>query len=335
MKKPALSIVMPVRNEARHLPAALASLERQSFRDWELIAVDDGSTDATGDILTEAARRDPRVRIISMGALGLVAALNAGLDACRAPLTARMDADDISHPRRLERQVAFLAEHPEVTVLGCAVRHFPRPEIPAGMRAYEKWQNTLVCHDQIRRDLLVESPLVHPSVVFRKDAVVEAGGYREGRWAEDYDLWLRLASRGARFAKLPQILFFWRDRPERLTRTSPTCSAEAFRACKVHHLRNGLLRGAECVTLWGAGREGKAWMKALGEAGIRVIRWIEVDPRKIGQTIHGAPVAPIEALSRDIAPVLVTIGAKGARAQVRDYAAQAGLQEGRDFVCVT
>ncbi|WP_429886409.1 glycosyltransferase family 2 protein [Geoalkalibacter halelectricus] len=335
MRRPAVSILMPVRNEARHLPAALASVLRQSFTDWELVAVDDGSQDATAQILAEAARRDARVRVVTLAPSGLVAALNAGLAACRAPLTARMDGDDICHPLRLERQLDYLRAHPHTTVLGCAVRHFPRPALPDGMRAYERWQNALVSDEQIRRDLLVESPLVHPSVVFRTDAVTGAGGYRDAGWAEDYDLWLRLAARGARFAKVPQLLFFWRDRPERLTRTAPTCSAEAFRACKVHHLRQGLLKGAREVTLWGAGIEGKAWMRALGAAGVRVTRWIEVDPRKIGQTIHGAPVAPVDALHRGIAPVLVTIGAKGARAQVRDYTERVGLIEGRDFVCVT
>jgi glycosyltransferase involved in cell wall biosynthesis len=335
MRRPALSIVMPVRNEERYLPAALDSLRRQTLRDWELIALDDGSTDRTPSILAEAARQDVRVRIVTLPASGLVAALNEGLAACRTPLVARMDGDDICHPHRLERQFAAMREHPHVTVLGCAVRHFPRPDLQEGMRAYETWQNAVISEEEIVRDLLVESPLVHPSVVLRKDAVIEAGGYRDNGWAEDYDLWLRLAARGAHFAKLPEVLFFWRDRPERLTRTSPTCTAEAFRACKVDHLRRRLLKGVENVTLWGAGIEGKAWKHALSAQGIRVGRWLEVDPRKIGQIIHGAPVVPIDTLHHDMAPVLVTIGAKGARAQVREYATRAGLREGSDFVCVT
>ncbi len=112
MKKPAVSILLPVRNEERFLPAALDSIFRQTFTDWELVAVDDGSCDATPAILAGAAQRDPRVRVLRPSARGLVPALNAGLDACRAPLVARMDADDISHPRRLELQATFLSEQP-------------------------------------------------------------------------------------------------------------------------------------------------------------------------------------------------------------------------------
>lgn len=335
MTTPAVSILLPVRNEERHLPAALASLFRQSFSDWELVAVDDGSTDGTGSLLAEAARRDRRVRLLRRPPEGLVPALNAGLAACRAPLVARMDGDDVCHPRRLERQLAHLSAHPGAGLVACAVRHFPRPQLRGGMAAYEAWQNALIDHDTILRDLFVESPFAHPSVLFRREVVERAGGYRQMGWAEDYDLWLRLARDGVRFARLPEVLLFWRDRPERLSRTAAACSLTAFRACKAHHLRQGFLRETVEVTLWGAGLEGKAWRQALAAEGVRVGRWLEVDRCKIGQRIHGAPVVGIEALRPGDGPVLVTIGARGARAQVRAFAAKAGLVEGVDYLCVT
>lgn len=335
MTAPRVSVLLPVRNEERYLPAALASLFRQTLHEWELVAVDDGSTDGTAGILSEAARRDPRVRVIRRPAEGLVAALNTGLALCRAPLVARMDGDDVCHPRRLELQAAALEMDPALTLAACRVRHFPRPWIQEGLRRYEAWQNALSTHEEICRDLFVESPFAHPSVIYRREAVRKAGGYRDRGWAEDYDLWLRLARCGARFARLPGTLFFWRDRPGRLTRTAPHCAPDAFRACKAHHLRESFLREADQITLWGAGIEGKAWRKALLAEGIRVMRWLEVDRRKIGQTIHGAPVVSIEELRPGPGKILITVGAKGARAQVRDYAGKAGLVEGVDFLCVT
>lgn len=335
MPAPAVSILLPVRNEERYLPAALASLSRQTFRDWELVAVDDGSVDATPALLAATARRDSRVRIVTRPAAGLVAALNAGLEASRGALVARMDADDIAHPRRLACQVAAFRKNPGLGVTGTAVRHFPRPGLPAGMAAYEAWQNSLLDHEAIMRDLFVESPLAHPSVMFRRETVLRAGGYRQKGWAEDYDLWLRLAAGGVRFARLPQVLLFWRDRPDRLTRTAPHCSAEAFRACKAHHLRQGFLKGVGEVTLWGAGLEGKAWRKTLLAEKIRVVRWIEVDPGKIGQTVHGAPVLPPEDLPPEAGKMLITVGVRRARPQIRQWADRRGLIEGRDFLCVT
>lgn len=335
MSPPHISILLPARNEERLLPAALASLLRQTLSDWELVAIDDGSHDATGEILDIAAGNDPRIRVIRRPPEGLVAALNAGLEACRAPLVARMDGDDICHPQRLERQAAHLAAHAETTLVACRVRHVPRQQLSDGMRAYEQWQNSLLDHDEIMRDLYVESPFTHPSVMFRRKAVLGMGGYRACGWPEDYDLWLRLARGGARFARLAETLLYWRDRPERLTRTADDYTFTAFRACKAHHLRQTFLGGVDEVTLWGAGIEGKSWRQALRAEGVAVRRWIEVDPRKLGQVIHGAPVVGISALAPGDGKTLVTVGAKGAREQVRASARAVGLVEGEDFVCVT
>lgn len=335
MITPKVSILMPVRNEERLLPAALASLLRQTLPDWELVAVNDGSSDGTGALLDAAAAEDSRIRVLHLPPTGLVAALNAGLAQCRASLVARMDGDDICHPRRLQEQVAFLDNHADVALVACRVRHVPRQQLTEGMRIYEDWQNRLLGHADIMRDLYVESPFTHPSVLFRREAVHGLGGYRDCGWPEDYDLWLRMAKAGARFARLPEVLFYWRDRPQRQTRTAAAYRLEAFRACKAHHLRQTFLAGTAEVTLWGAGIEGKAWRRTLLNEGVAVCRWVEVDPRKLGQTIHGAPVVGITALKPGDGRTLVTVGAKGARAQVRTFAVQAGLVEGEDFICVT
>jgi len=332
---PPVSILLTVRNEERFLPATLASLQRQSLDDWELVAVDDGSGDATHQILATAAAGDPRIRVFRRPPMGLVAALNFGLQQCRAELVARLDGDDICHPRRLELQQETLRDDPTLGLVASRVRHFPRPQLTDGMRHYETWQNGLLGHDAILRDLYVESPFTHPSVMFRRDAVLALGGYREAGWAEDYDLWLRLAAAGCRFARRPETLLYWRDTPKRLTRSDAAYTLQAFRRCKAHHLHQGYLSGCRQLTLWGAGQEGKAWRLTLQELGITVSRWVEIDPRKIGQVIHGAPVVGLDALAPGQGRLLVTIGAKGARAQVRDWAAQRGLGEGNDFLCVT
>ena len=138
-----------------------------------------------------------------------------------------------------------------------------------------------------------------------------------------------------RFARLPQVLLWWRDRPERFTRTDPSCTLAAFRACKAHHLRRGFLRAADEVTLWGAGIEGKAWRSALAAEGVRVGRWLEVDSRKIGQTIHGAPVIGADSLPPPgTVPLLVAVGAEGARELIRAELARRGYREPHDAFCL-
>ena len=331
---PSVSILMPVRNEERFLPTALRSLANQTLKDWELVAVDDGSTDGTSRILAEAACGDPRIRVMKPVEQGLVPALNAGLAACRSPLVARMDGDDISHPDRLSEQAAYLAANETVGLVACSFRHFPRQEVGLGMAGYERWQNQLLTHDMIMADLFVESPFVHPSVMFRRQAVENVGGYRDMGWAEDYDLWLRLAAAGTGFARLSRKLFFWRERPDRVTRTSAAYSLDAFRLCKLHHLMNGFLKGEREVILAGAGLEGRAWHRILLDEGVRVSCWVDIDPRKIGRILHGAPVLATNQLTPSGVKMLMTVGARGARGIVRQSSLQAGFREGVNSICV-
>jgi hypothetical protein len=171
--------------------------------------------------------------------------------------------------------------------------------------------------------------------MFRKEVVIALGGYREMGWAEDYDLWLRMAGAGVRFARVPEPLFFWRERPERATRNLPEYAREAFRACKAHHLRNGFLKGEKEVILAGAGVEGRGWRRALAREGISVSLWVDVDPRKIGRTLHGVPVVGLGDVLPGRGKMLVTVGTPGARVGVREWARTTGFREGNDFLCVT
>jgi glycosyltransferase involved in cell wall biosynthesis len=331
---PVISILMPVRNEEKFLPAALASLKAQTVSAWELVVVDDGSTDRTPAILAAAAA-DKRIKVAVNRAKGLVPALNQGLAACRAPLVARMDGDDVCHPERLAKQLAIMASGQGVGLVAATFRHFPRRHLKIGMLAYEEWQNSLATHDQIMADLFVESPFVHPGVMFRKELVDRLGGYRDMGWAEDYDLWLRLAGDGVRFARTAEPLLFWRDRPERATRTMDEYSADAFRRCKLHHLCRGLLQDATEVILAGAGKEGRACQRLLAAAGIKVVCWVDVDPKKCGRQLHGAMVVSHDSLEPGPTKMLVTVGTRGARGGIRAWAKAAGFVEGADFVCVT
>ena len=330
-----ISILMPVRNEERYLQAALDSLYRQTCTDWELVAVDDGSTDRTASILAEAAHRDSRVRVIRReGGGGLVVALNAGLELCQAPLLARMDGDDICHPRRLELQAAYLDAHPVAGLVACNFRHFPRTGLKQGMLDYEFWQNSLTEHSLIIRDLFVESPFVHPGIMTRRAILENLGGYHDNSWPEDYDLWLRMAASGVQFARLPQTLLFWRDHPERATRTMHEYALHAFRACKCHYLLRGFLQNSPDVVIAGAGLEARAWQRLLATTGVTVSTWLDVDPRKIGRILHNAPVISPDELHLNGRKMIVAIGVRGAREQFRSVAKRRGWQEGMDFVCV-
>src|SRR5262245_41127174 len=155
---PLISVLMPVRNAAPWLAASLASLARQTFRDFEVIAVNDGSSDASGAMLDRAARREPRLRVVHAPARGLPLALEAARAVARGERIARHDADDLSHRERLALQHAHLATH-DVSVVGCRVRVFPATGV--GMKRWIDWHNGLLTHDAMAREALIDSPLAH------------------------------------------------------------------------------------------------------------------------------------------------------------------------------
>lgn len=327
MTAPRVSVLLPVRDARATLPAALSSLRRQTLREHEVVAVDDGSLDGSADVLDRAASRDPRLVVVHAPRRGLVAALNEALARARAPLLARMDADDRAHRRRLELQARRMAAEPALDVLATRVRHWRQEGLAsAGMAAYVRWSNGLLRHETIVRDLLVESPLVHPSVMMRAPAARALGGYRDFAGPEDYDLWLRARAAGLRFAKLPRTLLLWRDAPRRLTRTDERYGAGPFLALKLDALEASHLRPPRAVVVWGAGRIGKRWARALLDRGHALAAFVEVDPRKIGQTIHGAPVvACAGAAAHRNALHLAAVGQRGARRRIRRLAARLGL----------
>lgn len=326
-----VSVLLPVYNAAETLAVALDSVRRQTLGEYEVVAVDDGSTDESPAILAAYAAADRRLRVIRCPHRGLVPALNAGLAECRGEWLARFDADDLMHPERLARQVAAGFDG----VLGCGVRSFPEATVREGFLRYQAWLNGLVTHEQIVADIFVESPFAHPSVMLPTALLRDAGGYRDAGWPEDYDLWLRLWRRGVRFAKLPDVLHYWRDHPERLSRGGGPYSVRAFRECKIAFLKESFLASVERVTVWGAGKGGREWSRALTAAGIAVARHVDIDPQKIGGAVRGAPVIDPDALTgcrQD--KVLVTVGVKGARALIRGRLAKLGFVDGRDYVCV-
>jgi glycosyltransferase involved in cell wall biosynthesis len=331
---PRVSVVLPVRDAADHLEACLASLAAQTLADHEVIAVDDGSVDASPGIL--ASFGDERLRVVTQRRLGLVAALNAGLAVARSDLVARMDADDVAHPERLEIQAERLSNDPAIDVLASRVRLIGGvPGGNTGMQAYVAWSNALLDHRAIVSDIFVESPLVHPSVTARAGLLRALGGYRDPDGPEDYDLWLRALASGAHFAKTPEVLLDWRDRPERLTRTDPRYGLARFRERKLEALLELLLPEGRSVVVWGAGPIGKEWARSLAGKGRRVAAFVDVDPRKIGQTIHGAPVVSVGAVA-GLAPALhlAAVGDPDARRRIRRAAAELGLADGRDLVAV-
>ncbi len=214
--EPRITVLMPVHNGEPYLEASVRSILHQTYSDFEFLVIDDGSTDGTSRILR--AYRDPRLRIVENGRnLGVVETLNRGLSISRGEYIARMDCDDESLPERLERQVSFLDAHPEIGVLGTAGELIDEVGKSLGVFRYP------LDHEVICFSMHFFNPLAHPSVMIRRNVVLDAGGYlsREaccwgGLIPEDYELWWRLSA-VTRLANLPDRLFLLRKHGRNVT----------------------------------------------------------------------------------------------------------------------
>lgn len=326
-----VSVLLPFRDAEDTLGDALRSILRQRDCTLEVIAIDDGSRDGSRAIVD--AIGDPRVRVLESGGAGLVAALELGRRAARGAWIARMDADDVALPDRLAVQLRALVAAPRVGALGARVELFSDEPIGEGMRRYVAWQNALQTPEEHRRDLFVEAPLCHPSVLLRRAALEDVGGWRAVGWAEDYDLWLRLDAAGWALAKVPEMLLRWRHRAGSATFTSPLYTPEALLRARAAFLAPKLAAQPRPTVFWGAGRTGRRLVRALEPHGARASLWIDVDPAKIGRQARGAPIVSPDALVRNAHTVVVAVGARGARDEVRAHLVARGFVEGDDFVC--
>ena len=211
MATPIVSVVMPVRDGERFLRDAIESLQKQTIRDFELIVVDDGSRDATPAILAEIAHADARIVVVRQEPMGLVAALNRGIAGVRTPFIARLDADDISLPDRLARQVEAAHGDPGLGLLGSYAEEIDEHGRVLGTRKPPMNHSSLI--ESLKRG----NPFIHSTILVRAELVRACGGFREVlAGAEDYDLWLRIAER-ARVANLPEILVRYRVHAQTVT----------------------------------------------------------------------------------------------------------------------
>jgi glycosyltransferase involved in cell wall biosynthesis len=329
-----VSILMPVFNAETTLHECLQSIVKQTQRNFELIVVDDYSTDRSIDILQSYG--DPRIRVISNRQKGIVSALNTGLEHCRSDLVARMDADDVMYRERLEKQFDTMRDDPSITLCATRARKFPEQKIRAGYVEYMRWQNACLSEQDIRDQIYIESPFAHPSVMFRRNRIIELGAYRDGEFPEDYELWLRLLHAGERMMKLDEVLIDWRESEHRLSRTSSRYSEQAFEKLRAEYLvKDSRLQNRDIV-FWGAGRKTRRRTQYLIDQGIVPRAWIDIDSRKVGNEYHGAKTCLPDSLQAyDEKPfVLNFVRNHGARDECRKFLDGAGYVMGVDYLDV-
>ena len=339
---PRATVVLPCWRDAATVAEAIGDVRAQRGVAWEAVIVFDGVDTETRAAAFEAIDGDPRFRVLDRAHEGLVAALNAGVAAARAPVIVRFDADDRMVAERVAKQVAWLDAHPETTVV---TSHVAWGQVGdgadgRGMERHIAWLASMLDHDDIAAMRFVDAPVAHPAVAYRRDAVLPFGPYRHGDFAEDHDLWLRLIASGHRFGVIAEPLVTWRDRPGRLTRSDVRYRDDRRKRLVHEHLVAGPLGAGRPLLVWGAGPYGRRHVRGLRAVAesrgisLQFKAFIDIDPMKIGRVLQqDVPVIGPEALGApDGALLLVAVAAAGARALIEEDLQLRGWRRERDYL---
>jgi len=336
-QQPLISIVLPMRNAAATIAECLQSIASQTFLDYEVVLIDDGSDDESVAIAAGWCRQDSRIRLHQQPPLGLVVALNKGLALAQGRYVARMDADDIMLEQRLQAQLDFLVRYPAIDVVATQAEIFPVNDVKSGFQEYMRWQNNCLTHRDIIDEIYVESPFAHPTVMARREVFTRLGGYRQGDFPEDYELWLRMMAHGIRFGKIARILLKWRDSGNRTSRVDSRYSKDNFNRLRAEYLaQDPRIQSSRPMVVWGAGRKTRKRVELLG---VEPSFWIDVDTKKIGKSFLGAPVLShqrLRGMSKDQCKpfVLSYVTNYGARDLITRELQASGFQRGEDYLAV-
>ena len=328
---PAVSILLPYHDAAATIDGAVASMVAQTFTDRELLLIDNASADEGPSVAQRWADRDPRIKLLHEPRIGIAHALNTGLAHATGAYIARMDADDVSHPERLAKQVTYLDAHPGIGVLGTRTAFASTMQESRGMQAFVDWQNAILSPQEHYVKRFVDAPLAHPTVMFRRALVEQHGGYDTGPLPEDHELWLRWMHAGVRFAKLPEQLVTWNDHAQRLSRTHPNYSVAAFFTTKAKWLARWMQRtlNGRPVIIAGTSTLCRDRAAKLEAEGITISAFTDVKPREV----QGYAFIPHNELPPAGEAFIVSfISQRGTGDRIAGFLASRGLEEGKDFV---
>ena len=331
MKNPEISVILPFRNASSTIQRAIDSILSQTYKNFELILINDGSDDNPIDILSEY--NDPRIKTIDLPTSGIVFSLNQGINISRGKYIARMDADDYAYPDRLELQYKFLKENRKIGVVSGTVTYSGERYKNLGYALYVDWINSLKTPDQIYFNRFVESPVCHPSVMIRKKLFDEYGLYKVGSFPEDYELWLRFMDQGVQFSKVDEVILDWYDDENRLSRNHTNYDPAAFFDIKTKYFFKWYRKTFEFnprpILIWGTGKSVIEKSKHLEDYNLEIVGYVDVI-RKKDHSINGKPVFFYEDIPEGVFLLSYVSDRKG-RQMIHEFLLKNNYEEGKDF----
>ena len=326
---PEVSVILPYFNAELTLQRAICSILEQSFTHFELLLINNNSTDKSADIARQAAQNDSRIVLLDEKIPGVANAMNCGLKNARGRFISRMDADDVAHPEKLQKQYNYLENNSIIDFLGSEVEYVPHIAENKGFRRFVDWVNSFHTPEEVALKQFIEIPVVNPTIFFRRQLFEKYGGCHDGNFPEDYEMQLRYLSHGAKMAKLPEKLLEWHDYSTRLTRTDERYSSEAFFQTKAFYFKQWSEQHNPFhpnIWIWGAGRKTRQRSTFLQEHGLNIEGYIDIKKTKPDTLFYKELPQPGQQF------IVSMVTNAGAGEKIREFLIQRNYAEGKDFI---
>lgn len=315
-----VSIITPFKNTSAFLRATLDSILAQSYTNWELIAVNDHSTDDSLQIVREYAKRDTRIQVHTNRGEGIISALQQAYSYAKGEFVTRMDSDDIMMPCKLETMVADLQKHGKGHVALGLVEYFSDEfEIGDGYLSYQNWLNNLTREGTNYTEIYKECVIASPCWMTYRSDFDACGGFSHEVYPEDYDLTFRFYQNGIKCIPSNEVLHLWRDYSSRTSRTHIHYANNTFIELKTDYFLKLHYKCDRPLVLWGAGNKGKTIAKKFLDNNIP-FHWVCDNPKKIGKHIYGQEMLAFKAIDTfENSQNIVTVANKKAQDEIHTF----------------
>ena len=326
-----VSIIMPVKNTAVFLEECLDSILAQTFENWELLAVDDGSIDSSWEILNNYATEDNRVKVFKNNGTGIIDALRLAYQNSSGELITRMDSDDIMSEDKLEVLSSNLVKAGKGNIAVGLVQYFSKDGVGDGFKNYEEWLNSLTLQGNNFKDIYKECVVPSPCWMVYREDLEECKAFSPNRYPEDYDLTFRFYINGLKPIPCDKVLHHWRDYVTRTSRTDENYADNTFVAIKLHYFLQKEYDASKNLVLWGAGGKGKALAQMLINQNINFY-WICDNPKKIGKHIYDKELLSFDSLDNiEDSQSIITVANPNAQNEIKQYFKKRGEESMVDF----
>lgn len=328
---PLISILMPIKNAEKHLQACIESILNQSETNWELVAVNDHSTDDTATILTHFARQDDRIKVFANEGRGIIPALRTAYKNSQGNFIHRMDADDLMTRHKLSTLYALLKEQSKGKVATAHVRYFSDGNLQDGYKRYAQWLNRLCNQDNHWSEIYKECVIASPNWLIHRSDLDNCGAFQADRYPEDYELVFRFYQAGLEVISVNTVTHLWRDHDARSSRNLAVYKNNDYFELKWHFFEKLERNLKQPLLLWGAGRKGKKLAQLWNDRSVE-FEWVSNNPKKHGKEIYEQVLQSYRSIiQKDKPQIIIAVGQIGAKKEISDFLRANQLIENKDF----